>query len=261
MLERTLGARVRLVVDTTPQRLFVRIDLGQLEQVITNLAVNARDAMPEGGTLTITTRAAAGGVTICVGDTGVGIPPDILPDVFEPFFTTKGPDKGTGLGLATVREVVQRNGGRVGVTSRPGAGTTFELWLPAADGEAARPAPAAAQIGGGRGESVLLIEDDPAVREGARRVLAGAGYAVHEAETGEDALAHAAGGQRIDVVVADIELPGISGVECVRQLGAGMKVVYASGLAPDPRGGDARFLPKPYSPDDLLRSVRKSLDT
>ena len=265
MLERTLGARVKVALDLAPEPILVNIDPGQLEQVLTNLAVNARDAMPGGGTLTIVTRAEGGGAQIRMRDTGTGIAPHVLPEIFEPFFTTKGPEKGTGLGLATVREVVQRCGGRVGATSELGAGTTFELWLPKATGDSPQATAALPQtVVGGRGEDVLLIEDDPRVRDAARRVLAGAGYAVHEAASGEDALARVERGQHVDVVVADLELPGISGVECVRRLAASasLKIVYTSGLASDPRGGERgqAFLPKPYAPDDLLRTVRKALD-
>ena len=189
MLERTLGARVKLVLDLTPVPLQVKIDPGQLEQIVTNLAVNARDAMPHGGTLTIATRALAEGQTrgiaLTVADTGTGIPADVLPNIFEPFFTTKGPDKGTGLGLATVREVAQRNGGRIKVISKLAEGTTFVLWLPAADGEIYHTTQLTTQVAAGRGEHVLVIEDDPRVREGTRRILVGAGYAVHEARDGE----------------------------------------------------------------------------
>jgi two-component system cell cycle sensor histidine kinase/response regulator CckA len=273
MLERTLGARIKLATSLSPVPVTVLIDPSQLEQVLTNLAVNARDAMPGGGSITISTEPApqnqSPGVMIRVRDSGTGIPPEILADIFEPFFTTKGPEKGTGLGLATVHEIVKRAGGSIGVKSKIGEGTTFEVWLPCTEGAAYETVRMSIAVPAGRGEHVLLVEDDPRVRDVTRRVLVNGGYTVHEASDGEDAVAFAAGGGKVDVVLADLELPGISGVECVQQVSAAQpnaRILYTSGMASDPRATagavrGATFLAKPYTPDELLRSLRKALDS
>ena len=166
MLARTFEARARLVIDACPTPAMTKIDPSQLEQVITNLAVNARDALPDGGTITIRTRVRPDEprVVLEVSDTGAGIPADILPDIFEPFFTTKG-SGGTGLGLATVREIVVRNGGTVDVRSSTGVGTTFEICLPWTDDAIAEASGRVrAPVHAGRGEAVLVVEDDRGVR-------------------------------------------------------------------------------------------------
>jgi nitrogen-specific signal transduction histidine kinase len=245
MLERTLGSRIKLALDLDVIPLLIAIDPAHFEQVITNLVINARDAMADGGTITITTRAANAGASIEITDTGTGIPDHVLANIFEPFFTTKGPEKGTGLGLATVHEVVRRSRGTIDVRSQLGAGTTFTLWFPQTDGVVHQTTQIATLVPAGRGENVLVVEDDSRLRDITRRVLAGGGYAVHEVCDGEEALAYVQSGSRVDVVVADIELPGMSGVEW--------------------RGDQAHvatstFLPKPYSPDELMRSLRKVLD-
>jgi PAS domain S-box-containing protein len=271
MLERTLGARIKLVVELAAVPLTTLIDPSQLEQVITNLAVNGRDAMPKGGTITLTTRACAGadgapGIGLTVRDTGSGIPPEIVASIFEPFFTTKGPEKGTGLGLATVLEIVRRAGGSIEVTSTIDVGTEFAIWMPTAEGAVHQTSKISSVVPAGRGETVLLVEDDPRVREATRRVLIGGGYAVHEARDGEEALAHVTAGGKVDLVVADVELPGMSGIDCAREIterNADARVMYTSGMTSDPRldsttRGSA-FLPKPYTPDELMRSVRKAL--
>ncbi|NVB85094.1 MAG: response regulator [Kofleriaceae bacterium] len=261
MLTRTFEARARLVVDTCPMPAMTKIDASQLEQVITNLAVNARDAMPEGGTITIRTRVRADEprVVLEVSDTGVGIPADILVDIFEPFFTTKG-SGGTGLGLATVREIVTRSGGTIDVSSIPGRGTTFEIRLPWTDDALAEASGRArTPVHAGRGEAVLVVEDDGAVCEATRRLLGGAGYAVHGVRTAEDALATLATGSA-QLVITDIDLPGMSGIDLASQISS-LPVVLTSGRAADAkRLEDRPFLPKPYSADDLLRCVRDALD-
>ena len=273
LLERTLGARVKIHVEHAPMPLTVLVDPGHLEQVITNLAVNARDAMPDGGTITFAASAEPGpdgvpGVALHVRDTGTGIAPEILTSIFDPFFTTKKPEKGTGLGLATVQEIVRRAGGDIRVDSQVGKGTEFRIWLPAADGAVYETTATAAAVPAGRGEAVLLIEDDSRVRGVTARVLVGGGYAVQEVRDAEEALAFLGRGGAFDIVVADVELPGMSGVDCARELAArrpGTRVVYTSGMVSDPRGGDAAvsgatFLAKPYTPDELLRCVRRSLE-
>jgi two-component system cell cycle sensor histidine kinase/response regulator CckA len=263
MLARTLEAKARLVLDLSRGPAMVKMDPGQLEQVIANLAVNARDAMPRGGTITISTAATDGGeVCLAVRDTGVGIPPEILGDIFEPFFTTKG-NHGTGLGLATVKEIVTRGGGRIGIQSQVGTGTQFEIHLPTSNEQPrAQSAELAAPIAGGRGEVILLVEDDRLVRGVTRRRLAGAGYAVHETSSAEQAL-EILGAKVIQLVLADIDLPGMSGSELARiaRVEFSARVVLTSGMASDPSALEGTpFLPKPYSTDDLLRCVRRTLD-
>ena len=219
--------------------------------------------------LTISTRPCApGGVAIVVRDTGIGIAPEIIDDIFEPFFTTKGPDHGTGLGLATVREIASRNGGGVRVTSKLGEGSAFEIWLPGVEGIAYETGRMANVVPAGRGEQVLVVEDDARVRETTRRVLASGGYAVYDVRDAEAALSYVSRGPALDLLVADIELPGLSGVDCARQIVASTPraaVLYTSGMMSDPRvlGGicGAVFLAKPYSSDQLMRSVRRAIES
>jgi CheY-like chemotaxis protein len=271
MLKRLLGEDIELSLLVSLEPCRVHTDPSQVEQVIMNLAVNARDAMPNGGTLTITTHPRPGihrepGISMFVRDTGIGMPSEILGDIFEPFFTTKSNDRGTGLGLATVREIAQRNNGRVGVTSTLGVGTLFEFWLPATTGVVYETTRLQAVVPAGRGESVLVVEDDPRVRDVTRRVLASGGYAVHDVRDAEEALAFVAN-VAVDVLVTDMELPGMSGIECAQRVvdrTPTAAVLYTSGMASDPRGRGgvrgAAFLAKPYTPAELMRSVRKTLE-
>jgi two-component system cell cycle sensor histidine kinase/response regulator CckA len=260
----------------------VRGDAGQLEQVIVNLALNARDAMPQGGTLTLETRNAGpspggpepggGWVQLLVRDTGVGMSPVVKAHLFEPFFTTKPPGRGTGLGLATVHGIVAQAGGRVRVESEPGRGTTFEISLPrglqavtAAAGPATGPAP---MVGGT--ESVLVVEDDPLVREVTARALRSGGYRVLLADGGADALQVAAReGGALRLVVTDVVMPGLDGKtladELVRRL-PGVRVLFVSGYTRDVIShhgvldSGIEFLPKPFTSSALLARVRGLLD-
>jgi len=271
LLRRALGARIKLAFELCPEALTIEIDPSHLEQVITNLAINARDAMPSGGSITVATRRSAldgiPGVMLTVQDTGTGIPAQVLAEIFDPFFTTKSPDKGTGLGLATVREVVKGAGGRIDVSSTLGVGTTFSIWFPASEGvvREAWSGRIATGVPAGRGEIVLLVEDEAHLREITRRVLVRAGYAVHAAADGDSALALVACGISPAVLVTDIELPGISGLDCARRLrerDPALPILYVSGMTADPRDelDRTRFLAKPYSPEALLRSLRSVLD-
>jgi PAS domain S-box-containing protein len=278
LLRRTIGEDVELATELQPGLGGVLADRGQLEQVALNLAVNARDAMPKGGRLTVRTRDAADPaglppgryVVLEVSDTGCGMTEEVRAHVFEPFFTTKEVGKGTGLGLATVYGVVTQAGGRVEVDSAPGRGATFRVVLPRAAGDA-RPAgrrpPAAAAPRGA--ETVLLAEDEDAVRSLARHVLAGHGYAVLEAADGVQAL-HLAGrhGGAIDLLVTDVVMPDLGGrelAERLTRLHPAVKVLYISGYTDDAvvRHGVARdevnFLQKPFSPQALARKVREVL--
>jgi signal transduction histidine kinase/ActR/RegA family two-component response regulator len=279
MLRRLLGEQVSVETDLSSAPIRTRIDRGQLEQVVMNLAVNARDAMPHGGTLTITTSSASGIVgrapaqfaRLAVSDTGCGMTDEVKRHVFEPFFTTKGPDKGTGLGLATAYSIVTQVGGRIGIDTAPGAGTTFRIDLPWCDDPSpSSEMPKPTQKGGrqqdGYGRSVLLVEDEEAVRKLTRMVLEGCGYAVTEAPDGETASDWLAGGQHIDLLVTDLTMPGIGGRELaglVRLTRPDVGVVFISGYAPDIVRLDsiqgAVFVAKPFAPADLLKAAAKAL--
>jgi signal transduction histidine kinase len=283
MLRRILGETVQLEV-LTDARGEVLADPGQLEQVIVNLAVNARDAMPGGGRLTIAVSeleatAPAGGLdpglpegplaVLSVSDTGVGMDPETQAHIFEPFFTTKGPGKGTGLGLSTVYGIVVQSGGVIRVRSAPGAGAEFRVFLRRHDGPrsaAARAAPSLRATGGQ--ETILLVEDDAAVRAIARRVLQQAGYTVIEAPGPRTAMELAEGHPKpIDLLLTDVILPSENGVALSRRVLAvrpGLRVAFMSGYTGEPHGvevpASAPFLPKPFTPDSLLSTVRAALD-
>jgi len=270
MLGPMLGPRIELCVVPADRSVPVHADRGQLTHVITNLASNARDAMPGGGVLTLGTSVAGEEALLTVADTGTGMTPATAKQIFEPFFTTKG-HSGTGLGLATVHGIVDQSGGSIDVETERGLGTRFTIHLPLVQ-EVPEPlletAPAA-DDGVPCSGTVLLVEDTPVVRTVVRAFLDAEGYRVLEAERGEDALAlaHAYGGP-IDVVVTDIVLPGMGGKQAAEELRAerpGVKVLYMSGYTDDPdlRAGHlpsrAAFLQKPFS-GEQLRDALRSLD-
>ena len=286
LLRRLLGEGIELTALADPHPGLILVDPGQLGQVIVNLVVNARDAMPRGGRLTIETMnvaldaayaathldgTAGNHVLIAVSDTGHGMDAQTQARAFEPFFTTKGPDKGTGMGLATVYGIVKQSGGSIYLYSEPGRGTSFKLYFPrAASGsvEAAEEAPQA-RSGQANGEVVLLVEDDADVRGYAHRVLASAGFTVLEAANGQDAIELASGSRVIDLLLTDAVLPGMHGAEIAERLVAGrpgLRVLYVSGFTENSviqQGVVApgvRFLPKPYRADDLIASARAVLD-
>jgi PAS domain S-box-containing protein len=282
MLERVIGENIALELIPDPQRQFVRIDRGQLDQVLVNLAVNARDAMPRGGRLTIATAPYAVNATdaqrftvepgayvrLRVSDTGVGMSPELSARIFEPFFTTKG-DKGTGLGLATVYGIVRQASGGIIVQSRPGEGAVFSIVLPLAaeEPEAVEPPPAVAAREQGT-ETVLLVEDEPQVRAIAVNMLRTRGYRVLVAGSGAEAMAIAGAHGGIALVVTDVVMPDESGPHLVarlRQTHPALPALYVSGYASDAAGdltfgGDA-FLQKPYTGRNLALRVREILDT
>lgn len=273
LLRRLLGEHIELVTHTAPQLGRVKVDLSQLEQVIVNLAVNARDAMPAGGTLTIETANDSSGryVALMVSDTGAGIDQSTLSHIFEPFFTTKEPGRGTGMGLATVHGIVHQSGGSIHVETEPGRGSTFTVLLPVATDEPTPVAAEAAPRPDSRGaESILLVEDETAVRSFASRVLRRLGYAVLEAPSGTRALELAgAHSGDIDLLITDLVMPGLQGHQLASQLRAvrsGLRVLYVSGFAesspvrPDTSPAGAIFLPKPFSAEELGRAVREALD-
>jgi PAS domain S-box-containing protein len=277
ILRRLLGAPVAIETDLAPTSVRVRIDRGQLEQVVMNLAVNARDAMPNGGTLTISTSSVSGAgrgsaryARLAVADSGCGMTDEVKQHVFEPFFTTKGPDKGTGLGLATAYSIVTQAGGRIGIDSAPGAGTTFRIDLPWCDeapaASAVTPCPVPGNSQEGRGRSILLVEDEDAVRKLARVTLEGSGYTVIEAPDGESALECLAGAGHLDLLVTDLTMPGIDGRELAEQVRAArpdIGVVFMSGYAPEIDRLEslvgALFLAKPFTPADLRKAATKAI--
>jgi len=272
MLRRLLGEHLELELALDPDAGKILADPSQVEQVLMNLTLNARDAMPDGGRLRIETGRThvteVGGelppgdwVTLLVADTGTGMEEETLRHAFEPFFTTKEPGKGTGLGLATVYGVVEQSGGRVAVASRPGRGTTFLIALPAAAGDAVQAAEAPAEsVPAGAGE-VLLVEDDAVVRKFVREALEVSGYAVTEAALPSDALALAE--QRgFDLVLTDIVMPEMNGrqlAERVTELRPHARILFTSGYPRDPVDAEAAFLQKPYTVDELVRKVHDVL--
>jgi two-component system, cell cycle sensor histidine kinase and response regulator CckA len=286
MLQRLIGEDIAIVLDGAPDVGHVRADPRQIEQVILNLAVNARDAMPDGGTFTISLRnldvdtaASAPGaalapgryVVLAVTDTGHGMDRATRERVFEPFFTTKAPDRGTGLGLATAYGVVQQSGGRIVVESEPGQGARFTIYLPRVDAPA-RPRTVAAEparVSGGT-ETILVVEDEPALRAITRRMLAGAGYTVLEAGNGTEALALVAAlSGPLDLLLTDVVLPGMSGRQLAERLTAvrpATRTLFMSGYTDDAilRHGvleePGRLVSKPFSPAGLRRRVRDALD-
>jgi PAS domain S-box-containing protein len=285
MLQRLIGEDIRLVTSLAPQTGRVKVDPGQLGQVLMNLAVNSRDAMPTGGRLTIETRdvvleeSQVGGrdmapgeyVIIAVSDTGTGMPPEVKARVFEPFFTTKGPGKGTGLGLATAYGIIKQSGGHMDAYSEVGVGTTFKIYLPAVpESEKPKASPALPATIRGGSERVLLVEDQPDVRQLALVALQSHGYRVLEATDGEDALRRVETDRpALDLIVTDVVMPGLSGREVAERLARtypGIKVLYTSGYTDDAvvRHGilqaDVAFLRKPYTPLSLARKVREVLD-
>ncbi len=288
MLRRTLGETIAIEVSLAPDLDAVRADAGQMEQVLVNLAINARDAMPRGGLLHIAARNATVDepkgpqhpdvrpgryVLLEVGDTGTGMAPEIQRQIFEPFFTTKERGKGTGLGLSTVYGIVKQHGGGISVYSEPGHGTTFRIYLPAVAGpvEAEVPSrPAAPAPSRGGDETILVVEDSEAVRTVACDMLRKLGYRVLSAADGETCLKMVASdGRRIDLLLTDVVLPRMNGKQIaarLRETHPGLEVLYMSGYATDVivhHGAvdeGVNFVPKPLSFESLARKVREVLD-
>jgi two-component system, cell cycle sensor histidine kinase and response regulator CckA len=285
LLHRLLGENIEISYELADDLSHVVIDRGQLSQAIVNLAVNARDAMPEGGRLTIATANvvldeayAADHVEVTPGphvllqvtDSGIGMSEELRERAFEPFFTTKPEGEGTGLGLATVYGVIKQSGGNIWLYSEPGFGTTFKLYFPRADAPveagAAKAADATGSLEGS--ETILLVEDDPAVRPLVALTLRSYGYAVTDAATPQEALELAARGEPFDLLVTDVVMPGMNGRELAERLTAlqpGLKVLFTSGYPADAmvRAGIAdastAYIEKPYLPDELAQSVRTVL--
>ena len=285
LLLRTVSEQIELVDLLHPELWPITADPGQLEQILVNLVVNARDAMPGGGTLTIRTgnlvldeaaehAAVAPGryVRLAVTDTGTGMSQEVADRIFEPFFTSKPAGSGTGLGLATVYGIVRRAEGQVQVESAPGEGTTMTVLLPATDREpvaaTAATVPAASSSGGT--ETVLLAEDEPALQAVTRRILVRHGYTVLVAEDapGTVELARSHPGE-IHLLLTDVVMPQLTGAEVarlVRELRPGIAVVYMSGYAHANLGerrildAEVRLINKPFTGASLLREIRRALD-
>jgi PAS domain S-box-containing protein len=287
MLRRTLGEQIQLQFKFSMQPLFIHADAGMMDQVLVNLAVNSRDAMPGGGRLVIETSAvdfdelvssqspqARPGPFVClsVGDNGCGIPSENLPRIFEPFFSTKGAGKGTGLGLATVFGIIQQHQGWINVYSEVGRGTTFRVYLPrlAKISEQKPEQPALTSMPGGD-ETILFAEDDAFLRASVSNALSQLGYRVIEAVNGVEALEtwkqHR---DEIDLMLTDLIMPGgMTGKELAEQIlkeNPKLKVIYASGYSPEIAGKDFKlsegvnYLAKPFETHKLAKIVRQMLD-
>ena len=284
ILKPLMGDDINVVVDVEAEHGWIRVDPTQLEQVMLNLAVNAHDAMPTGGTMTIAVGdlgsidpdrpdpdlSAGPFVRISVSDTGIGMDQATRARIFDPFYTTKSPGKGTGLGLSTVFGIVTQSGGQIQVETAPGKGSTFHVDLPRL-GTAVLPAPLhAAEATSRRSDVVVVVEDDPAVREFARRSLEAAGYKVLAAAGGEGALrASEARAETIDVLLTDVIMPGINGPELAARIRAqrpGIGVVFMSGYADDELSqgpelsASSEILPKPFNVEALRRAVGRAAD-
>jgi CheY-like chemotaxis protein len=284
LLHRTIPENIEVRLVLSPALDPVRADKGQLEQVLLNLAINAGDAMPQGGRLRLATETVdldsaharrrqpmppGRYVQLTVSDTGSGMAPEMQAHIFEPFFTTKPRGKGTGLGLATVYGIVKQSGGYIWVDSAVGRGTTFEIYLPVVDEaiETAVEAPPVRELRGGS-HTILLAEDDGAVRRLARDVLTRKGYSVLEARDGDEALTLARRERgAIHLLVTDVVMPGLSGRDLAERLNLerpDMRVLYTSGYTEHiiMRTGVEEcvtLLPKPFLPADLLQKVAQTL--
>ncbi|MGD1071277.1 MAG: response regulator [Bryobacteraceae bacterium] len=285
MLRRLIGEDVLVITRLAEEVLPVKVDPGQIEQVILNLSVNSRDAMPRGGKLILSTSrrrlegaaARLHGLTdndycvFSVSDNGSGIPAAVLPHIFEPFFTTKPEGYGTGLGLSTVYGIVQQSGGAIHAYSEPGAGTTMTVFIPAsAEAQAARIPPSAEAPVKGH-ETILIAEDDESVLDLVAESMTAHGFRVFRAENGEQALEilHARGPAGVDLLITDVVMPGMSGpllAARATELLPRMKVLFMSGYTEDVirhhgiSRGNAAFLQKPFAPNELVRRVRRLLD-
>jgi CheY-like chemotaxis protein len=289
MLQRILGETVTLEFHPPPTLPFIRGDDGMIEQILMNLSVNGRDAMPKGGSLTIslgpititedytqTHPEARSGDFVClrVADNGCGMDAATLSHIFEPFFTTKDVGKGTGLGLATVYGIVKQHDGWIEAASEKDKGSTFSVFFPAADYDAETVKETndpKATVSGGN-ETILVVEDEAVVRDVARLILEGCGYQIIEAANGREALdVWKRQNGKIDLVITDMVMPeGVSGVELAEKLLAqrpDLKIIFSSGYTVDEistgflsRTNNARFIQKPYTRALLTKTVRQALD-
>ena len=286
LLCRVLGEDIRVEVRLDPDVRSVLADPGQIHQVILNLAINSRDAMPQGGVLSIETRSvivseagarrhpglSPGRYSVLVlTDTGAGMDAATRQRLFEPFFTTKAPGKGTGLGLATVHGIVKQSGGEIEVESEAGSGTTFTIYLPESESAAEHHGDAPVASAAHGAECLLIVDDDAGVRAMTRRVLERQGYHVIQADDGAEALALMEQcGDTVDLLLTDVVMPGMSGIDLARRLREArpsLRVLFISGYSEDAvdrhgvLGESMKFLAKPYSVSGLLQEVREALDS
>ncbi len=287
MLRRLIGEPIKLQIHQAQVLPLINADAGMMDQVLMNLVVNARDAMPKGGEITIGTEALEVGlehaarnaearvgphVCLSVSDTGCGIPPEVLPRIFEPFFTTKEAGKGTGLGLATAYGIVKQHQGWIEVQSQLGRGTVFKVFLPAIPQIANPTGPKLDTSLARRGsETILLVEDEAPLRALTRAVLERHGYRVIEAASGVDALAQwEQRGAAVQLLLTDMVLPdGLTGRQLAKRLQVSqpdLKVIYTSGYAVNLEGTSFKirdggnFLQKPFRPEHLFKAIRDCLD-
>lgn len=278
MLRRLINVQIQLEVDLAPGVRNIFADAGQVELVVMNLVLNARDAMPQGGVLTIATANAAGKseegadsgqIVLMISDTGSGMDEETKANIFEPFFTTKEKGKGTGLGMSTVHDIVTQLGGDITVQSSPGRGSTFRVYFPAVDEEIAADEPSVSVSDEGGSGVVLVCEDEAMVRDMVCEILRANGYTVLSSENGQRALQVAAQHpEGIDLLLSDIVMPGMSGLELAKTLRRdhpGICAVFVSGYSADIVKSeefarpDQRFLQKPFSPRALLQAIREVL--
>jgi two-component system cell cycle sensor histidine kinase/response regulator CckA len=280
MLTRLLGESIKIEYVLEPNLSFIKADPGQIEQVVLNLVVNARDAMLGGGHVHIETSNESppgtdghppkGWVRLTVRDNGMGMTEDVKAHIFEPFFTTKSVGKGTGLGMSTVFGIVQQSGGRIEFDTTLGKGTAFHIFLPTTTEVAPPVLPAGGALPAGRGETILVVEDDPNIRLFLRRVLEIGGYSILEAAGPEAAfIVMTSGGTHVDLLLTDVVMPAMNGrvlAEKLSRFQNGLRVVFISGHTEDAlllsgiRSKDIPFLAKPFSPEALLRKLREVLD-
>ncbi|HEU4747944.1 MAG TPA: response regulator [Gemmatimonadaceae bacterium] len=285
MLGRLLGENIELVLELDEDAGFILADSGQIEQVLINLTVNARDAMPDGGRITISSCSTringSKGSEIClppgdyevltVTDTGTGMDQATRERIFEPFFTTKPAGRGTGLGLSTVHGIVKQSGGELQVATTVGKGSSFTIYFPRVSTTVVADATRIRNDASGGSETILLVEDEAALRNLARRVLTKKGYSVFEAGNAEEAIRiHETSGQNFDLIVTDVVMPGLDSrtmVERIAKMKPGIKVLFMSGYHDDHvmmqslAGAKIEFLHKPFSPQDLADKVRAVLDS
>jgi two-component system, cell cycle sensor histidine kinase and response regulator CckA len=260
LLNRTIDKKIRVSAHLTASRCHVLADAGQMYQVLLNLCLNARDAMPDGGELKITTRNTSTSIVISVSDNGAGIPAEIRQRIFEPFFTTKGPHQGTGMGLSMVRAIVRNHGGSIKLDPEITPGTTFHVTLPICkSANSAVSSRKQRHTGTGR---ILVIEDEELVRQVISRMLTVLGYDVHcspDAQAGIDYFLH--DHDEIDLVIVDLVMPSMNGRECVRALrdiDPDVRIILSSGYGNGEIPG-VEFLPKPYQPEQLAGVVRRAI--
>jgi CheY-like chemotaxis protein len=263
-----LGSRVEVRLELSADLWRVEVDPAQLESALLNAAINARDAMPDGGLLTLSTVNVEAADEVCIGiaDTGEGMAPDVLSRAFEPFFTTKSVGKGTGLGLSQIHGFAAQTGGRAEIESRTGEGTIVRIYLPRSDNVLAAPAKDRKEAAGVADKAILLVEDNDLVRAFAEGVLADIGYRVTSAASADEALARLDGAEaEFDLLLSDIVMPGMTGIELARRVHAthpGLPVLLATGYSDDLFKGAAaefRVISKPYGPAVLADAVAASL--